>query len=51
MDGGGSTSLILFDAQSGKPRMLNRHRGGGMRTVALNLGITFAPEGTDPANR
>ena len=51
MDGGGSTSLILFDAQSGKSRMLNRHRGGGMRTVALNLGITFAPEGTGPANR
>ena len=46
MDGGGSTSLVLFDASSGKPRMLNRHRGGVARMVALNLGITFEPEET-----
>lgn len=41
MDGGGSTSLVVYDGKTKKPRMLNRHRRGGMRNVALNLGITF----------
>lgn len=41
MDGGGSTSLVVFERKTGAPRMLNRHRNGGMRNVALNLGITF----------
>ena len=41
MDGGGSTSLVVFDAKTKKPRMLNRHRHNVMRNVAINLGITF----------
>ena len=41
MDGGGSTSLVVFDPEARVPRMLNHHRNGGMRNVALNFGITF----------
>ena len=41
MDGGGSTSLVIYDEAAKSPRMLNHQRGGGMRTVALNFGITF----------
>lgn len=41
MDGGGSTSLVVYDKTAKAPRMLNRHHGGAMRTVALNFGITF----------
>jgi hypothetical protein len=41
MDGGGSTSLVIFDHKAGAPRMLNHHRNGVIRNVALNLGITF----------
>jgi hypothetical protein len=41
MDGGGSTSLVVFDSKTRKPRMLNRHHREKMRPVALNFGITF----------
>lgn len=41
MDGGGSSSLVVFDHKRGGPRMLNRHKGGGVRKVAVNFGITF----------
>jgi hypothetical protein len=41
MDGGGSTSLVVFDEKTGRPRLLNRHKRGAQRPVALNLGITF----------
>ncbi|MBO7683492.1 MAG: tyrosine-protein phosphatase [Kiritimatiellae bacterium] len=40
-DGGGSTSLVAWDREDGRPKMLNRHANGYMRKVALNLGITF----------
>ena len=41
MDGGGSTSLVIWDRVTGNPIMLNRHGGGARRRVALNMGITF----------
>ena len=41
MDGGGSTSLVVWDQKRGEPKMLNRHRNGTLRPVAVNLGITF----------
>ena len=41
MDGGGSTSLVVFDHESGRPVMLNHHAKGYVRKTALNLGITF----------
>lgn len=41
MDGGGSTTLAVYDRKDGTPRVLNRHKGGWTRTVALNLGIAF----------
>lgn len=41
MDGGGSTSLVVFDTDTKTPRMFNRHKNGAIRNVALNLGITF----------
>jgi hypothetical protein len=41
MDGGGSTTMVVYDRKQGKPRMLNRHKGGWTRTVALNFGVTF----------
>ena len=41
MDGGGSSSLVVFDRKSGTPRMLNRHKDGLVRKVGLNFGITF----------
>lgn len=48
MDGGGSTSLVVWDCGSERPVMLNRHANGYVRKTALNLGITFAPpEPTD----
>ena len=47
MDGGGSTSLVVFDRKSGKPWMVNRHSGGKMRRNAFNFGITF--DGPDSA--
>ncbi len=41
MDGGGSTSLVVYDKKLGGPRMLNHHRNNSVRKVALNLGISF----------
>ena len=41
MDGGGSTSLVVFDHESGRSVMLNHHAKGYVRKTALNLGITF----------
>ena len=41
MDGGGSTSLVVFDRAAGMPRMLNHHALGQRRPVAVNFGITF----------
>jgi hypothetical protein len=41
MDGGGSTTMVVYDRKERKPRMLNRHKGGRIRKVALNLGVTF----------
>lgn len=41
-DGGGSSALVVFDPVSGKPAMLNRHKGGAVRKVAVNLGVEFA---------
>jgi len=43
MDGGGSTSLVVFDRAVGRPTMLNHHKNGYVRKTALNLGITFCP--------
>lgn len=43
MDGGGSTSLVVWDGARGEPKMLNRHRHGAVRGVAVNFGITFGP--------
>ena len=47
MDGGGSTSLVVWDDRNACPRMLNRHARGYRRKVALNLGITFAGKDRD----
>ena len=44
MDGGGSTSLVVFDRAGGRPLMLNRHADGSVRKTAFNFGITFTPE-------
>lgn len=41
LDGGGSTSFVVFDEKSDRPAMLNRHAGGYVRKIALNFGITF----------
>lgn len=40
LDGGGSTSFVVFDEKSGRPEMLNRHPNGYVRKIALNFGIT-----------
>ena len=47
MDGGGSSSLVVFDHKRGEPKMLNRHKGGGVRKVAVNFGVTFSGRGID----
>ena len=40
MDGGGSTTMIYWDAVKGKPVMVNRHSVSGyMRPVATSLGV------------
>ena len=44
MDGGGSTSLVVFDRAGGDPLMLNHHANGYVRKTALNFGIIFANE-------
>ena len=48
MDGGGSTSLVIWDRKNSRPKMLNSQGNGYMRKVGFNLGITF-PD--DEANR
>jgi len=40
LDGGGSTSFVVFDRKNNRPAMLNRHRNGFVRKIALNFGIT-----------
>ncbi len=42
MDGGGSTSFVVWDRENACPKMLNRHANGYRRRVAVNLGITFS---------
>ena len=49
MDGGGSSSFVVFDASADSPLMLNRHRGGTMRKTAVNLGIAFGGSSGKPA--
>jgi len=44
MDGGGSTSLVVWDGKNGRPWMLNRHKNGKVRANAVNFGVTFAGE-------
>ena len=41
MDGGGSTSLVIYDHGRNCPLMLNRHANGYVRKTALNLGLIF----------
>jgi len=41
MDGGGSSTLTVFDAKRGKPWTLNRSSDGRPRRNALNVGITL----------
>ena len=41
MDGGGSSSLVVYDSEKGCPRMLNHHARNVQRANALNFGITF----------
>ena len=44
MDGGGSTSLVVYDRANDRPVMLNRQPRGVMRKNAVNFGITFTKE-------
>ncbi len=44
MDGGGSTSLVVWDEAAGRARMLNRHADGNVRADAVNFGIVFGAE-------
>ena len=41
MDGGGSSTLVVWDTTDGvgKPRILNHQGGGAQRTVSYNVGI------------
>ncbi len=41
MDGGGSTSLVIYDREHKRPIMLNHHANGYVRKTALNLGLIF----------
>ena len=41
MDGGGSSTLSVYDAKRGKPWTLNRPSDGRPRRNALNVGITL----------
>ena len=41
MDGGGSTTLVMYDKESGRPLTLNRPSDGRERRTALNIGIYF----------
>lgn len=44
MDGGGSSSLVVYDRAAGRPLMINRQPRGTERKNALNFGIFFAPD-------
>ena len=50
MDGGGSSSLVVYDRANDRPLMLNHQPKRIERKVALSLGITFKPEGEIRAN-
>ncbi len=41
MDGGGSTSLVVYDPKKKSPKMLNHHARGKRRANGANLGICF----------
>lgn len=41
MDGGGSTSLVVWDRRNARPYMVNRHKNRSSRRNAVNFGITF----------
>lgn len=41
VDGGGSTSLVVFDHANNRPRMINHQPRGKRRKVGMNLGIVF----------
>ena len=45
MDGGGSTSLVIYDRERNRPLMLNHHANGYVRKTALNLGLIFPAKG------
>ena len=46
-DGGGSTSLLYWDAKKQTPIAVNRHTiGGYMRPVASNIGVVIKPSRT-----
>lgn len=42
MDGGGSTSLVVWDCENERPLMLNHHANGHVRKTAMNLGVSFS---------
>ena len=42
MDGGGSTSLVIYDREHNRPLMLNHHANGYVRKTALNLGLILS---------
>lgn len=42
MDGGGSSSFVIFDRKSKKAKMLNHQPRGGVRAVGSSLGISIA---------
>ena len=44
MDGGGSSSLVVYDRAVGRPLMINHQPRGTERKNALNFGIFFAPD-------
>ena len=44
MDGGGSSSLVVYDRAAGRPLMINHQPRGTERKNALNFGIFFAPD-------
>ncbi|MBO5668061.1 MAG: phosphodiester glycosidase family protein [Lentisphaeria bacterium] len=41
MDGGGSSSFVIWDAATGKARMLNQQPGNRVRGVGASLGISL----------
>lgn len=47
-DGGGSATMVMEDAETGKPKVLNRPSDGSERRVGNNLGILVFPEPPTP---